>query len=91
MPLAPCSFYHILHKLLRLAAGGTIADGDSLNLVFLQHVLQVHGGLHAVVDWRVGEDGLVVQQVALGIEAYHLASCAEAWVDTHDTLLTQRG
>ncbi len=48
------------------------------------------GGLHAVVDGRVGEDCLMVQQVALGVEAYHLAARAEAWVDAHDALLAQR-
>ena len=48
------------------------------------------GGLHALVHGRVGEDGLVVQQVALCIQAYHLAARPEAWVDAHHALLSQR-
>ena len=48
-------------------------------------------GLHAVIDGRVGEDGLVVQQIALCIEADHLTARTEAWVDAHDALLAQGG
>ena len=55
----------------------------------MQHLLQVHGGLHAVVHGRVGEDGLVVEQVALTVETDHLTACAEAGVDAHDALLSQ--
>ena len=46
------------------------------------------GGLHEVVDRRVGENGLVVQQVALGIETHHLAAGTESRVDAHDALLS---
>jgi hypothetical protein len=37
----------------------------------------------------VGEDGLVVEQITLRIEADDLTACAEAWVDAHHALLTK--
>ena len=49
----------------------------------------MHGGLHAMIDGRVGEDGFVVQQVALRIKADHLTTRAETGVDTHHALLSQ--
>ena len=58
-------------------------------MVVLNHLLDVDGGLHAVVHRRVGEDGLVVEQVALGVETDDFATRAETGVDTHDALLTQ--
>ena len=59
-------------------------------MVVADHLLHVDGGLHAVVHRRVGEDGLVVEQVALSVETHHLAARAEAWVDAHHALLAQR-
>ena len=38
----------------------------------------------------MGEYGFMMKQVALLVEAYHLASCTEAWVDAHHALLSQR-
>ena len=37
------------------------------------------------------KDGFVVEQITLCIQAHHLTSCAEAWVDTHDTFLAEWG
>ena len=58
-------------------------------MVLLYHLLHVDGGLHAVVHGRMREDGFVVEQVALGVEADHLTAGAEAGVDAHDALLAQ--
>ena len=60
-------------------------------MVFRYHLLHMDGSLHAMVDGRVGKDGLMVQQVALSVEAYHLTTRSETGVDTHHALLTQRG
>ena len=38
----------------------------------------------------MGEDGIMMQQVALGIEADHLTTCTESRIDTHDTFLSER-
>ena len=50
----------VFHKRPRLAAGGTVANGYGLNMILLYHLLYMDGGLHAVVHWRMGEDGFVV-------------------------------
>ena len=50
----------VFHEFRGLAAGSSIADGDGLDAVVLHHLLHVYGGLHTMVDGRVGEDGLVV-------------------------------
>ena len=46
---------------------------------------------HIRENWirQVGEDDIVMQEVALIIQAYNLTTCAEAWVNTHHTLLTK--
>ena len=79
------------NKFLGFAAGGAVADGNGFDVVVLDHLEDVHGGLHAVVDRRVGEDGLVVQQRTLSVETHYLATRAEARVDSHHTLLSQWG
>ena len=47
------------------------------------------GSLCALRYGRVGEDRLMMQQVALGIETYNLTTSAESRVNTHDALLSQ--
>ena len=42
-------------------------------MVIAEHLLDVDGGLSPMVDRRVGEDGFVVQQVALSVETHHQA------------------
>ena len=81
----------ILYKFSRLARCCAVADGDGFNLIVANHVEHVHLGFHEAVDRRVGEDGLVVKQVALGVEAYHLATGAKTWVYAHHALLSQWG
>ena len=61
------------NKVLGFAAGGAVADGNGFDVVVVDHLQHVHGGLHTVVDGRVGEDGLVVEQVALGVLWYEYA------------------
>ena len=85
----PCPY--LLDKLLRLAAGRSIANGDSLYLIVVDHLLQVHLRLHPVVHGRMGEDGFVVEQIALRIQTYHLAARTETRVDAHHALLSQWG
>ena len=49
------------------------------------------GGLHTVVYRRMGENGFVMQQIALGIKTDDLTSGTEPRVDTHDAPLPKRG
>ena len=79
----------ILNEVIGLATGCAIADGDGFNLVFLYHLLNGDSRLRAFVYWRMGEDGIVVQQITLCIEADHLTPCTEARVDAHHTFLTK--
>ena len=74
-----------------LTTGCTVADGDGFDMIILHHLFHMNSGLHAVVYWWMGENGLVVQQIALCIETHHLAARAETRVDTHHALLAQRG
>ena len=78
----------ILDEIIRLTAGSTISYGYGLNLIFLEHLGYSHSSLHPFVDRRVGEDGLMVQQITLSIEADHLTTSTEARIDTHDPFLT---
>ena len=82
---------HVLYKAVGFAAGGAITYRDGFYLVALNHLLQSDGALGALVYRRVGEDGIVVQQIALGIKAHHFATSAESRVDAHHTLLAQWG
>ena len=78
----------ILHELLGFTTGRTITDGNGLDMVVVYHFLHVHGGLHTMVDRRVGEDSLMVQQVTLCIKAHYLTACTEAGVNTHHPFLS---
>ena len=79
---------HILDEVVGLAAGCTVADGDGLYLELANHLLDGQRCLCALVDGRVGEDGFVVEQIALSVETHHLAARAEPRVDAHHPLLT---
>ena len=81
----------ILYKFAGFTGCCAVADGYCFNLIVTDHVEHVHLGFHEAVDRRVGEDGLVVKQVTLGVEAYHLATGAETWVYAHHALLSQWG
>ena len=78
------------YEALRLAASGAVADGDDLYIVFLYHVAYLLHGRYALVHGGMRIDGVVVQQVTLGIQADHLAAGAEAGVDGHRPLLAHR-
>ena len=77
-------------KVLGFTSSRAIAYGHRLDFVLVQESLQDVQRLHALATGRMGEDGLVVQEIALLVEAHHLATCAEPWVDAHDALLSER-
>jgi len=79
----------ILDEIIGFAAGCSITDGDGFDLVFLNHLLNGDGRLGALVDRRVGEDGFMMEQITLCIEANHLTTSTESRVDAHDPFLTK--
>ena len=94
--LADTDGYHLifeaatLHYLLGLAAGGTVADGNGLDMEGLDESLKLVDGGTLLAHRGEGINGLVVKQLSLGIETDHLAARAEAWVDGQGALLSQR-
>ena len=78
------------HELRCLPARRTVADGDGFDVVVIDHLFHMQFGLHPVIDGRVGEDGLVMEQIALRVEANHFATRAESGVNAHHPFLSQR-
>ena len=75
------------HQLFGFAACCAIADGYGFNMVLLDERREFSARARPFVAGLMGEDGVVVQQVALRIEAHHLASRSETRVNAHDALL----
>lgn len=71
--------------------GGTIADGDGFDGVLLHQFGELAGGDAMFALWGMRVDGLVVQQIALCIQANDLTARAIAGVDAHHAFLSQRG
>ena len=76
---------------LGLTAGGAVAHGDGLEVMFAYQLNNAFTGGRPQPFRLVGEDGVVLQQVPLGIEGGQLAAGAEARVHGQDGLLSQRG
>ena len=81
---------HLPHELLRLPAGRTAADGDNLYLVFVHPIGHLDDGVHLLGHRRMGVNDVVRQQVALPVQADHLAARSEARVYGHHPLLPHR-
>ena len=86
-----CAFwqFQMIDEILCLTACRSVSYGDSLNLVFLYQLAHCEHGLHPLVTRRVGEDNIMMQEVALIIQTHNLTACTEAWVNAHHTLLTK--
>ena len=78
------------HEVACLARCCAVADGNGLYGMAAQHVCQALHGVGASRGGWVWEDGLVVQEAALRVEAHHLAARAESRVDAHDAVLAER-
>ena len=79
----------VFDEIIGLTTGGAVADGDGLNLILLNHLLNSDGRLSPFVNGRMGEYGIMMEQIALCIETDNFAAGSEAGVDAHDTLLAQ--
>ena len=71
-------------KPLGLAAGGTVAKRDSLDVVAGYKAQNRFCRAFDVGGGRGGINYVVGEQIAVGVETYHFASCAETGIDTHD-------
>ena len=69
-----------LHESLGFAAGGAVTNGDGLYLVHLNERLHLLHGGHSLVLGLMRVDGLVVDQVALSVEANQLAARSKTWI-----------
>ena len=74
-------------EILCLAAGGAVSNGDGFDLVGLYHLLQFGECFFALVHRRMRIDILIMQQIALCIQAYHLAAGTESRIYSHYPLL----
>ena len=78
------------YETLSFAAGRAVAYGNHLNGIFLHHIgYLLHGG-NTLVYRRMRVYGIVVKQIALSVQADHLASCTEARIYGHHPLLPNR-
>ncbi len=77
-------------QFLGLAAGGAVADGDDVDLVLADEVLEELLGLVAAVLGLVRVDDAVFEEVAVSVEHGDLAAGAEAGVDRQDGLAGDR-
>ena len=82
--------FQMINEVFCLATSCSIANGDGLNLVLLDKLSYGEHRLHTFGTRRVGEDDIVVQQVALFVQTDYFAACTESWVDTHYALLAER-
>ena len=81
---------NLFQETLRLATGCTVAQGNGVNLIGLGERLDFLGGARDIVVRCGGINHIVVQEVALLVQAHDLAAGAEAWVDSQHTLAAQR-
>ena len=72
-----------------LATSRSVADTDGLNAILLDKILDGQHRLNALSTRWMREDDVVMQEIAFRIEADHLATCSEAWVNRHHTLLSE--
>ena len=77
-------------ELFRLSAGCTIAYRYGLNLILADERIDACGSSIPFVFGRMRVDGLIVEKVALRVEADHLAACAESRVESEYSLLPER-
>ena len=79
----------VTHEVLSLSTSCSVADTDGLNAIFLDEILNGQHRLNALSTRGMREDDVVMQEIAFRIEADHLATCSEAWVNRHNTLLSE--
>ena len=78
------------HELFRLAAGGSVADGNDLDTIVLKHLGHRDDGLHLLALRRMRIDDFMVQEIALLVQAGYLAAVAETRIDGHGPFLPDR-
>ena len=77
-------------KGLRLTGGRAIADGDGLDFVNPDHVLDRFGGFDLLGAALAGIDDFVGEELSLPVEQDNLATGSEAGVDAERDFLSKR-
>ena len=80
----------MINKVFRFAAGCSVADGDGFNFIGFYHLAEFGGRFTGFIDRRMRVDILIVQQVALRIEADDFAAGTESGVDGEHPFLSER-
>ena len=78
-------------ELLRFAARRTVADRDGLYIIGSDQLGHLGGRLASLVLGWMRVDRLIMQEIALRVEADQLATRTEAGIDSQDSFLSQRG
>ena len=81
---------HLSHEIFCLAAGGAAANGYDFNLILVHQVRHLDNGIHLFGHRRMRINHIMAQQIALLVQAHHLAARAEAGVNGHHALLPHR-
>ena len=77
-----------LEELLGLAASCTVTQSNSIYLISFHQVMNFLGSALYIVVGSCGIYHVVVQQIAVLVKAYHLATGAETWVNGKNALVT---
>ena len=79
----------VTHEVLCLATSRSVANADSLHAIFLDEILNGQHRLNTLSTRGMRENDIVMQEIAFRIEADNLATCSEARVYRHHTLLSE--
>ena len=82
---------YLMEPVAGLTARRTIAHSHRLHLILAHHTLDGSGCLHSLAARRMREDNFVMDEVALRIQASGLATIGETRVNSHHSLLSERG
>ena len=81
--------YHHLHESFGLTTGGAVTDGYGFDFIATDHRSKGIGGLSRLAHRGMRENGFVMEEIALSVQAYDLTARAEARINAHDALLTK--
>ena len=81
----------MVDKVLRFAAGCSVADGDSFDLVGFDHLTEFRSGFTGLADRRMRINVFIMQQITLSVETNNLATGTETGIDGEYPLLSQWG
>ena len=81
----------MFQKIFGFTTCGSVAYGDGFYLISFHHFLYFGYSLCGFVHRSMRINVLIVEQIALCIQAYYLTACTEARINAHYPFLSQRG